>query len=514
MESIWTIRGDQTQPYSLDEYQYLIEPIESDAEELAIMAASGCGKTEAFIAYALCQADWGKRVIYCFESDKKTGLLVQERVNPNIKGSPYLSKRCAETDNIYFKSFTGKGFLYFLGLGSEGVTSSYHGDILVLDEESLMDPSKVADMKKRLAAASSVKVRKLGNPKFKGTGIHKSYMEGDQRKWSFECPKCKTEHALDWDTCVDRQKLIIACPNCKKELERKRLARWRERSKDGLGYWKITNKKGLYPSFQISRLMAPICDLRKIRDDLASDEKSAVEAATRFDLGVPYDDEESGLSQQDLWNAGETLPWTQKAFRGFMVVDPGGVFDVQIFQPRKKGEPVKCTWCGTVRTWFELEQLVYQTGISGGLIDYGPELKAAEEFCQEMERAGKNFKRVAYRLNADTGPDFEYDRKDPFLILANRTKCCDIMVSDIRAGRLKYPHKVVRDPESRFSKHLVVPKRVLVPEPRSGLLHPRWVHEQNKPDHQFHCSVYAAIQARIVAEEEDCQSSVSDWGGY
>src|SRR6478609_6442224 len=182
-EAIWCIRGNQDSAYKFDGFEFLREPLESQAEELAIMASSGCGKTEGFLGlFAMMEADSGRRVIYAFENKVKMSLIVQERVNPNIEGSPYLKQRVEATDNVTLKK-VGNGVIFFLG-ANESSSKTFHCDTLILDERDAMDPQIVEDMEKRTVTSTAPKRRKISNPDQPGRGIHNDYINGDQRRWN------------------------------------------------------------------------------------------------------------------------------------------------------------------------------------------------------------------------------------------------------------------------------------------------------------------------------------------
>lgn len=501
-QSVWTIRGDSDQPYRTVGFEFMHEIVRQTHPTVTIMAAAGCSKTESFIPYALAKADWGGRILYCFENDVKTGLIVQERVNPNFKSSSYLQARNrGEVDNIHLKKL-GSGFVYFLGLGTDSATRSYHGDEAIFDEYDAMDPLRLIDMNKRLASSRMPLIREISNPSQPDYGIHARYKQGDMRMWHVTCEYCGDEHALDFTTHVDTKLGILKCP-CGKPLDR--IVRRR---------WKPTNPKGTHPSYRIHRLMTRVCDVPKLIADLSSEDWRTVSAATRMDLGLPYEDKDAGLTDSDLKNAIGDDTWTKHAPGGFIAVDPGGVFDVQIFQKQQPGLKPKCTWMGTVRNWTELGALVEESQVAGGAIDYGPEQKAAQEFCQFQSQKGRYFFRVAYWMNEAPGNlDWQYDKMDPLLVQANRTGACDSMVMKIRQGKMQYPKRVVTDTLGRWAQHMKSPKRVVEYNDR-GKASARWHHEETRPDHQFHVSVYASIYLEAAGSRDGGKIKIVSPGNY
>lgn len=485
MQAIWTLRGDPTKPFSLEGFEFLEEIFGCTAPFAAIQAGSGVGKTEGFLAYALAMADWGKRVIYCFETSTKTRHLVQERVNPNFRRNPYLVERNrGDADNVDLKKL-GTGYIYFLGMGSDSVALSYHGDVLILDERDAMDGTRVADMKKRLSSSPNPLIRELGNPTSPGFGINKSFLDGDRRRRYQLCPYCGDDRLLHFDTHVDKAKRAIRCPKCLKPLSQQ------DRSKGG--HWVITNPEGAHPSWHIHRLMAAVCDVEQMCKDAESEDRRTKSAFVRMDLGEPFAEHEGGLTHADILNADGGPEWTQIAPGGFMLCDPGGSFDVQIFKAPAPKMPFQCVWVGTVKDWDELEALAERSQVAGGIIDWGPEQKAGERFCRTQFSKGRLFKRCAYRLPDAAGtPDWMPDPKDAFLVLANRTGAADKMVEMVRGRRMVYPSRVCKDSESRFTRHMLAPRRVVEPDSH-GIQKARWVHEESNRDDQFHCALYASL---------------------
>ena len=504
-QSVWCIRGDQNRPYRIAGFDFMKEIIRSQAQTVAVMASAGVGKTEGFIPWSLCKADWGLRVLYLSENDLKTGLIVQERVNPNFRTSPYLQRRNqGEVDNVHLKKL-GSGFVYFLGMNSDSVTRSYHGDVAVFDEYDTMEPQRIMDMQKRLSSSTLPIIREISNPSRPDVGIHRRYKEGDMRRWNVTADCCGKELPLDYQTHIDRKRLILVCPACQKPLVARK-ARWIP-----------TNPSGLFPSYHIHRLMAPVLNIEKLVADLGNEDWRVVSAATRMDLGLPYEDKDSGLSDSDLAAAKGADLWSKHAPGGFISVDPGGLFDIQLWTKAEPGIPSQCCYVGTVSGWIELAHFIQESGVVAGVIDYGPDGVQSREFCAAQRALGRFFMRVAYtKVNKGENagePDWEYDRNDELLIQAARTQAIDTMVMKIRKGKMKFPSRVVIDSKGRWAEHMKSPRRI-VAYSDSGKASISWHHEETRPDHQFHASVYASIFQEVFSVRSGSQVKVFSKGFY
>lgn len=504
IQSVWTIRGDPLKPWRPDGFSFLEEPVMCDEEEVVVMAGSGVGKTEIFIPWALAHADWGEGVIYCFESKQKTNHLVQERVNPNFKTNSYLVKRNrGEVDNIDLKK-VGKGYVYFLGMGTDAVTRTYHGTVLILDERDAMDAARVEDMQGRLGSAAKPKTRELSNPKTPDHGIHKRYKEGDQRRWNIKCDECGLEAPLHFNTHVDKKRAIVVCPGCRKPLDRLKPGRWIP-----------TNPKGRYRSYHMHRLMARVCDIPKMIRQSENPDSRVQSTFFRMELGEPYAEKTGGLTQNDLLQADGGHGMTQFAPGGILTCDPGSLFDVQIYGSKKKDEPWRAVWVGTVNDFDELAELTKRAQVGYAFIDWGPEQKGSEKYCRMMRNEGIMAYRVSYRLNKSeddaSAPIWLYDDEDENLILANRSACCDLWVDNIRTRKVLFPSAVVRNEDSRFSQHLRSPRRE-VKFDSHGIEKVSWVHDETNRDDQFHAGVYFSIGAQLVEESDGDNSGVGQDG--
>lgn len=493
-ETAWAIRGDRTQPYSIEKYPYLIEIANSKARRVVVMSCAGGGKTEIFLNFALAHADWGKRVLYTFETNQKAGHIVQERVNPNIKSSPYFYERCKDVDNIVLKKF-GSGIVYFFGLGGEGATSTYHGDILVRDEKGKMNQQHATLVQKRLESSTDPLIRDISNPDFPRMNIHQDFLDGDQRRWYVPCGHCGHEQALDFFTFVNQQTGDVLCPKCKRDFDR--LAP---------GHWVVGNPGAPYPSYHVIGMMNPSFNILNTLKELKDPRPDVLEAVHRMSLGVPYETAESGLSAEDLKGAEHGDQWTKVAPGGFMTVDPGGVFDVQIYQKPDRYGTAVCTWAGTVQNWQELHALADESQVAGGVIDFQPELKAAEEFAERRRHKGQIFWRCAYTIQGEAGPKFDFDNEQPGIVKVNRTRMADEMVGLVRGRKLRFTKRLALDETGRWFEHMRSPKRVSAPG-AGGIMKTRWEHEESRPDHQFHCTLYGTVWLCIHGTDQQGGSS-------
>ena len=500
-ESVWCIDGNPMRPYRLAGYEFLEEIILGPGERKVIQASSGCGKTELFIPAALAMADWGETVIYAFENDLKTSNIVKQRVDPNMKRSPYLKAKARDqTDNVRLKK-VGDGTVFFLGAESKSSTTSYHSRIAFRDEYDKMNKEVAAGIAERNDIGMSQLLIDISNPSIPGYGINKAFTEGDQRHWIVPCSRCSFKGALDYDTHV-KDDGRMECPKCGKP--------WKPGEPIG---WVPQEKDGAYPSYWITDLMTPNAKPAEVMKNLNSPDKFVVQMATNMRKGKPYHDAEVGLSPADIAEAVIDRAPTQTADGGLITIDPGGVFDYQIYKKIKPDGRLVLTWCGIASGFDELDRIVEESGVAFGRIDYGPELDGAFRFCQRWQDRGLDFKRIAYRHVDDMATAWTLDAKDWLLVNCNRTVMADAVVASVRRKEFIFPAKYAKDPNSRLVKQMTAPKRILEMDTK-GRVRVRWEHDETDPDHQFHCALYAHVWRLEANQGQPGSASSVSAGGY
>jgi phage terminase large subunit GpA-like protein len=134
--------------------------------------------------------------VYYFQNDAAVGDFSNDRAQPMIEQSPYLSKRVRSTNNVGLKQ-VGPSSLYFRGLFTKGKVKSVDADAIFLDELDEAKPSNVVMAIDRLMHSDLQWVTFLSQPSYPGVGVDAEFVDTDQQFWHVKCPGCGHWNCLD-----------------------------------------------------------------------------------------------------------------------------------------------------------------------------------------------------------------------------------------------------------------------------------------------------------------------------
>jgi hypothetical protein len=479
---------------------------------IVIMKPAQVGVSELAICRALHALDVGARfyntqsdglnVGYLFPTQDALLDFTKERFD-GIKGeTDYLGALFTDVDNARLKK-ARNSYLYLRGAWSTKAVKSFKADLLILDERDEMLSSAVALAEKRLRHSRIKMQFRLSTPTKPGKGIHADYLRSDQRVWEVNCSACGEWNELnffrdvkcdgadyeDWKLWeperVHTAEVAVCCPSCHHPLcdaDRFGPGRWVARQPE------VTAIRG----YHVPALSFPRVDIRKLCVTAISDEPQQVLEFFRSDLGVPYEQEGSSITETMLKKLSSDLPGGRlpegvKWRKVTMGVDVGKRFHFRISGtgPDNRRYVLKMGW---VRGWDELDALMEEFGVRHCVIDKDPELSACEAWATKHK--GK-VTRAHYPTGANAlkgvlfAPEAE---KIEGLVQINRTMAMDTVYSIVATGKEVWPTQIHNDPE--VISHMTAPTRVIV-ENDEGQPRATWVH--TKRDDLFHACVYDHI---------------------
>ena len=145
--------------------------------ELIVQKATQIGMSMLMWRWAAWRADvWGDTVLYVFPTEKHVSKFGDERIEPSIQASPYLTRRIP-SEYVRQKQLKriGNGWLHLQGANSRAGAQSVAADVLVFDEYDELDPGNVEQIERRISGAAAAgrlpRVRRVGIPTIPGFGV-------------------------------------------------------------------------------------------------------------------------------------------------------------------------------------------------------------------------------------------------------------------------------------------------------------------------------------------------------
>jgi phage terminase large subunit GpA-like protein len=204
--------------YSFDRYAYLREIFDSfvdpDVEMVVVPKAAQTGWTTGFTGFVgSVIANDPCRILIAMPTQDEAEIWSKDRFEPNLAVTPALRSKIKPAksrdgnNKILHKRFPG-GSVKIVGANSSTGLSSWPAKFAMCDEVDRYPLSAggegdpIALVRKRLQTwLRRGSTLGLGStPKVEQTSIiWHYYLLGDQRRWFAPCPRCKAEHAIDWD---------------------------------------------------------------------------------------------------------------------------------------------------------------------------------------------------------------------------------------------------------------------------------------------------------------------------
>jgi hypothetical protein len=527
-------------PFTLDRFRPVQALYKDDHPHIVVIKPSQRGVSEYAINLAFFALEWGARrwadhkdglnVAYIFPTKTALSDFSKERISGMKRESAHMLALLgsAEYNDVTFKQFGGS-FLYLRGGWSEEALESFPADVLILDEYDRLDPKAISLAQKRLNASEIGREVDISTPSVPGYGIHRSWLESDQRIYEQPCPHCAAWNRYEFMTDVYcdgeprvtgnkpedgwsvwpteeilKSKVTLRCPRCKRDVEDEgRLAegRWRPLEPS------IRGKRGYW----IPALAFPYVSLQKLAVASVSEIPAEIETFWRGDMGQPYDAKGSRVTEEMLLKlsaemAGGRLPetgWSDTT----MGVDIGARLHYRISSRADSDGYVYTRVMGAVSTWPELDVLMEQFRVRSCVVDALPEIHDAFEFSQRFP--GRVLRAQYPTRHNFAGKRFDV-KQDEGIVNINRVAMMDAVYASIATGRERWPKSVIEAAEVKL--HMTAPVRV-THDNAAGQAVPDWVHAA--PDHLYHACVYDMV-ARMAGQPEGppgilAQGSAKGW---
>jgi len=494
VRAVWV--NSRGKPLSFDDRPYLVGIYQDQYPNIVYTKSAQIGVSERLISEAVWLAEQrGLNSMFVTPAQSQLQDFVQARLNPVLEMSEYLRTRI-EDDDIKTRKLglkkIGRGHIYFRGSQNQKQIISVDADMVMLDERDRFVEDNVPFIDKRLLASTLKWRREASTPTLPNWGIHKAYLESDQRVWQVQCKKCKLWQEIDFFKSVDMKDKICRCIECKKPIDRL----------SQNGRWFIQNPSSLIHGYKISGLynpMATIPDLIKKYRKAQVTGFSALQQFFNQDLGLPYEVEGQRITVQELDACQKDYLFPFKDVNEiFAGVDVGPELSHVTVLKRKENNQFQLIWAGNVSNFFgpqdSIEQVMKVYNVKVCVIDKKPETSKVQELITM-------FPSKVYAAIYSTS-DFsvqEYTIWDDvkFEVRLDRTISLDYLIADIQNKKLELPRNI--NTVSDFYDQLRASTRITEKNNRGQNIS-RWI--EKGADHYFHSLNYARVaQSRGVTGE-------------
>lgn len=299
---LYTYKNHEYQPFILD----AAEP------DWVIRKCSQVGITEMAIrmSLALCAMIRGFTIAYTLPTAKFSGTVMKTRVNPVVISSPPLRDLVADIDNTEVKQL-GDSFLYMKGAASSNAPISVPCDMRIHDEVDFSDPIVLSQYQSRLTHSPYKFKGQLSTPTLPKKGIDAEFIHS-RRHFNFvKCSCCGHDFIPNYYDhvripgfsvdlrsitkgnlhTVNYKEAFVECPKCggKPDLSPK------------YRHWVRENTLDNFVAFgvQVSPFDAPALITPGFLIEASTQYRKHADFVN-FGLGLPYEDKESTLTEDEL----------------------------------------------------------------------------------------------------------------------------------------------------------------------------------------------------------------------
>ncbi len=433
--------------YSTEKHEYLDQILEDDHPDQTFEKSAQVGISTLVLMKAIYVAEHlGKKAIYFFQDDAAVSDFSNDRCQPMIEASPYLSKVSSGVSNVSLKQINA-GSLYFRGLFSKGKAKSVDADAIFLDELDEAKKDNIQFAMDRLLHSDLQWVHALSQPSFPGEGIDERFVESDQHYWMLKCPKCGEYNSLEIDfpqnfiPIPEAQKKNFhehathyrGCKKCQARLDMKAgewVARFPSRPKRGyhLSYLYTQVYPKTIPSIA-TKIMAEYEDSRRSQSKLARFQISVI--------GYPYAGGNVRITDELLNECEGDYGYETSAIGAFMGVDQGDTLSISIGILSR--DVIKFIYFEETGVWGRLDYLMNQFGVSKCVIDALPNKHSAKTFASKFPNR-VSIQYFGARM-VKTDKEFLESRIPIDTVHVDRTDSLDAMQDRMEGGYLQLPSR-------------------------------------------------------------------------
>lgn len=433
--------------YSTEKHEYLDKIIDDSHPDQTFEKSAQVGISTLVLMKAIYVAEHlDKKSIYFFQDDSAVSDFSNDRCQPMIESSPYLSSVATGISNVSLKQIKN-GTLYFRGLFSKGKAKSVDADAIFLDELDEAKKDNIQFALDRLLHSDLQWVHALSQPSFPGEGIDERFNDSDQHYWLLKCPKCGKHNSLESDFPLN----FLPIPASRKKSFHESATHYRgcrycqARLNMAAGEWVARHpgrmKRGYHLSYLYTqvypktipsiatKIMAEYEDSRRSQSKLARFTISVI--------GYPYAGGNARITDQLLDECEGGYATEGGAIGAYMGVDQGDVLTVAV--GIISGGTIKFVHFEETSVWGRLDYLMQQFGVTKCVIDAMPNKHSAKVFAAKYP----NRAAIQYFGTRTLKIDKEMleNRIAVDVVHVDRTDTLDAMQDRMEAGLLEIPSR-------------------------------------------------------------------------
>ena len=488
------------------DHAYQLEPMTSHDRCVCYMKATQGGFTELEVLRALhgmIHHRYPQGVLYLFPTTDDVGEFSKSRFAPLIQANRNAIGRFVKsggkgTDTASLKKIHN-AFLYLRGArlsqsieGGAGDKESSKlrsipVDSVAFDEWDLHPEGATAKAEARMGHSKVKEVRYISNPTIPGRGIHKKFLQSDQRHWFRRCV-CGTWTCAEesFPGCVrlgDKGRGYIACSKCGKAVP--------VYAGPGTGAWvaKKPEVKDLV-GYRWSQLSSAFVDPWDILKEFNDPANPNIGDTYRLRLGLPYIPKEDQLTEGQVFDCCGAEPMLQ-GHRGpcGMGVDIGKTYFHVVVGIRTASERFEILRFARIPMeggWEALHDLARKFNVRSEVVDIRP----YEDGARKHQKAETHQVLLCeYTENALMGNKVDDERH---VVKSYRTGLCDTTHRLLAEKRLTIPR---RCPEVEiFARQVVSMAKILERNKKTGVAVYRYTSAD--ADHYRHALGYFWLSAQ------------------
>lgn len=550
--SRWAVKRivmEDGEPFSLDDYPYVEEIINSRAKRNWVMKGAQTGLTTAAYTISFFEIDYHKRdVIYFFPTNKMADRFSKTRFSNAIDWSDYLKARITR-DDIELKQID-TSTLYILGANSESNLRGTSAGRLFFDELDAWTERQIYMAEERASGQKNNDkiIWAFSTPKYPNHGIHKQFLRSTQEHYHFDCPHCQEQVRLDWqpndedptdfgafrlfgETQDDPEiyKSYIKCPKCDEKLDHAAKSDWlRAKTRGGTGEWIALNPDAdplNSRGFHISQLYSPTVEPWELAFHYlrGRGDEDARREFYNSKLGLPYIEDahqvldshiEACFEKGPSFSMSSARPKSTRDGLFTLGIDQGGPVHHWtavrwLFDKSRGGSPIdmaigRVAGCGRVlaEDWPSLWGLMRAYRVRCCVIDWGPDPTKP----REMARQFADYVYLCQVVEGLVGRELRIveDEYGASVVKADKVGWTSKSLGRIMAGDMEFPV----DLPLEFRDHVKAPVRSLKQMPDKSY---RAFYQSIGLDHYASSLVFANIALAVHDPNIDPQHIITDF---